>query len=73
MAVTVTPPAPMPCSPRAAISQAMLCAAPLSADPATNTIVAIWKTSLRPNRSPSLPTTTTVTVWARRYEVTTQA
>ncbi len=39
VAVTVIPPAPGPCIARAAISHSMLCAAPLNAEPITNTIV----------------------------------
>ena len=71
VAVTVSPPAPSPWIARAAISHSIDCAAPLSAEPITNTTIDTWKTILRPNRSPSLPTTAVITVSASRYEVTT--
>ncbi len=47
-------------------------AAPHSADPARNTTIATWSTTLRPYRSPSLPYSGVTAVWASRYAVTTQ-
>ena len=66
VAVTVIPPAPSPWKARAAISHSMLCAAPLKAEPTTNTRTLTWNTSLRPKRSPKRPTMATVIVSASR-------
>ncbi len=40
-------------------------------EPVMKTIAETWKSTLRPNRSPNLPTSTVATVSARRYAVTT--
>src|SRR3954469_25612321 len=72
MAVTISPPAPRPCTARAPISMAMFCASPHTAEPATNTTALSWNMNLRPNRSPNLPASTVPTVSASRYPVTTQ-
>ena len=54
MAPTIRPPAPRPCSPRKAMSSAMLCDWPASAEPTRNTAMDAMNTPRRPNRSPSL-------------------
>jgi hypothetical protein len=66
IAVTIRPPAPMPCTARQAISSVMLVARPHRNEPVMNTIAETWKTTLRPNRSPNLPTSTVATVSASR-------
>src|SRR5262245_9100490 len=73
IAVTISPPAPIPCTARAAISIAMLPASPATAEAPTKTIALTWNTSRRPNRSPNLPASTVETASARMYAVTTQA
>lgn len=64
--VTIRPPAPMPCRPRQTISSVMLVASPQRNDPVMKTIAEIWKITLRPKRSPNLPTRTVATVSASR-------
>jgi hypothetical protein len=44
----------------------MLVARPHRKEPVMNTIAETWKTTLRPKRSPNLPTRTAATVSARR-------
>lgn len=51
----MSPPAPMPCTARNAMSWSMDWARPESAEPMTKTPIANWNTLLRPRRSPSLP------------------
>src|SRR5882757_10863308 len=72
VAVTVRPPAPIPCTARIAMSQVMLSAKPQKNEPITNTAQLTWNTSLRPNRSPNLPASTVAMVSVSRYAVTTQ-
>ncbi|SDP31692.1 hypothetical protein SAMN04487981_12036 [Streptomyces sp. cf386] len=71
IAVTIRPPAPTPCIARQTISSVMLEARPHRNEPVMNTIAETWKTTLRPNMSPNLPTRTVATVSASRYDVTT--
>lgn len=71
MDVTIRPPAPMPCNARQAISSVMFVASPHRKEPVMKMIADTWKTTLRPNRSPNLPTSTVATVSASRYAVTT--
>lgn len=71
IAVTSRPPAPMPCIPRQAISIVMFVAGPHRNEPVMKMITDAWKTTLRPKRSPNLPTSTVATVSASRYAVTT--
>ena len=52
--------------PRNAMSSAIEWAAPASTDPTRKIPMAIWKSVLRPSRSPSLPQTGVVTVEASR-------
>jgi hypothetical protein len=66
MAVTIRPPAPIPCTARHATRSVMEVAVPHRNEPVMNTIVEIWKTSLRPNRSPNLPASAVATVSASR-------
>ncbi len=66
MAVTISPPPPMPCTARAAISIGMEVAAPAKTEPPTKTTALSWKITFRPKRSPNLPTRTVETVSARR-------
>lgn len=70
--VTISPPPPRPCTARQTISHTMLSANPAQNEPTPNTTTDSWNISLRPNRSPSLPTTTVMIVSASRYDVTTQ-
>jgi hypothetical protein len=64
--VTISPPPPRPCTARQTISQTMLSANPAQNEPTPNTITDSWNISLRPNRSPSFPTTTVMIVSASR-------
>ena len=56
MAVTMMAPPPMPCSARDATSIVIDPLRPHSTEPARKNSTDVWKTTLRPNRSPSLPT-----------------
>ena len=71
VAVTVSPPAPIPCSARQTISIVIEPARPDRADPTMKITMLIWNTRLRPNRSPSLPASTVAMVSVRMYEVAT--
>jgi hypothetical protein len=62
MAVTISPPAPMPCTARQPTSQLIELARPHSAEAMTNRAVLIWKTRLRPKRSPNFPARTVAMV-----------
>ena len=64
--VTIRPPAPMPWRPRHTMSSVMLVASPHRNEPVMKTTAEIWKITLRPNRSPNLPTRTVATVSASR-------
>jgi hypothetical protein len=64
--VTISPPAPSPCSARNAISSVMFWLIPQSAEPTRKMTIAVCRTSLRPYRSPSLPHSGVDTVEARR-------
>jgi hypothetical protein len=66
VAVTMRAPPPTPCSALEATSMVIDCARPHSTDPARKNTTAVWKTVLRPNRSPSLPTIAVVIVDASR-------
>ncbi|PQM48413.1 hypothetical protein C1Y40_01378 [Mycobacterium talmoniae] len=66
VAVTVIPPPPTPCSARAPTSISIDCDSPHSTEPITKQTTAVWNTVLRPNRSPSLPTSTVTIVDANR-------
>jgi hypothetical protein len=66
MAVTMSPPAPIPCTARHVTSNVIEVAVPHRNEPVMNTIVEIWKTTLRPNRSPNLPASAVATVSASR-------
>ena len=66
IAVTMIAPPPMPCSALAATSIVIDPARPQSTEPARKNNTAAWNTSLRPNRSPSLPTTAVTMVEASR-------
>ena len=46
--VTISPPPPIPWSARKAISCAMFCASPHSAEPTRKITIAVWSTILRP-------------------------
>jgi hypothetical protein len=59
-------PPPMPCSARDATNIDIDCASPHSTEPARKNTTAVWNTALRPNRSPSLPTTAVTIVDASR-------
>ena len=48
IARVISPPAPMPWSPRNAISSIMFCDRPASAEPNRNTTIANWNARLRP-------------------------
>ena len=50
----------------------MLCASPQKNEATMKIATQTWKTSLRPNRSPSLPASAVAIVSASRYAVTTQ-
>jgi len=54
-APTISPPAPMPCSARNAISSPIDWLRPDSIEPARKMTMAARKTGLRPYMSPSLP------------------
>ena len=54
-APTISPPAPMPCSARNAISSPIERLSPASIEPARKIRIAARKTGLRPYMSPSLP------------------
>ncbi len=64
--VTMSPPAPTPCTPRQMISSSMFEARPQRNEPVMKTTAEIWKINFRPNRSPNLPTRTVATVSASR-------
>ena len=66
IAVTMSAPPPMPCSARDATSMLIDPDMPHSTEPARKKITAAWKIALRPNRSPSLPTTAVTIVDASR-------
>ena len=66
IAVTIIAPPPMPCSARDATSIVIDPASPHRTEPARKNRTATWKTALRPNRSPSLPTTAVTIVEASR-------
>jgi hypothetical protein len=66
VAVTSSPPPPMPCTARNTISPAMFVARPHNIDPMTKIPALSWKILLRPNRSPNFPASATLTVCARR-------
>ena len=66
VAVTVMAPPPMPCSARAPTSMTIDCESPHSTDPMTKKVTAAWKITLRPNRSPSRPTSAVMIVEASR-------
>ena len=55
IAVTMSPPPPMPWMARKAISCGMSCASPQSAEPSRKIRMADCSISLRPYRSPSFP------------------
>lgn len=55
MAMAISPPAPMPWTPRKATSSPMFWLRPDSTEPTRNTTMANWKIPLRPNWSESLP------------------
>ncbi len=59
-------PPPMPCSARDATSMVMDPASPHSTEPAKKNSTDAAKTTLRPNRSPSLPTIAVTIVEASR-------
>ncbi len=63
-------PPPRPCSTRAAISASSDCAAPLSAEPAANTMRLIMYGVTTPNRSASLPASGIIATYATRYALT---
>ena len=65
------PAPPMPCAPRARISQSGDCAAPQSAEAAVNIAIATRKTRLRPLRSPSDPAVSIVAARVSAYASTT--
>lgn len=65
-APTISPPPPIPCSARKAMSCGMDAASPHSTAPTTNAPIAACMTGLRPNRSPSLPYMGMTTVAATR-------
>ena len=71
VAVTIRPPAPMPCTARHETSQAIVVASAHIRDAATKIPALSWKISLRPNRSPNFPASTVAMVSVRRYDVTT--
>ena len=66
IAVTMIAPPPMPCNARDATSIVIDPANPHNTEPARKNTTAAWKTALRPNRSPSLPTTAVTIVEASR-------
>ena len=66
MAVTMIAPPPMPCSARDATSIVIDPLSPHSTDPRRKNTTAAWKTALRPNRSPNLPTMAVAIVEASR-------
>ena len=65
------PAPPMPCAPRARISQSGDCAAPQSAEAAVKSAIATRKTRLRPSRSPSEPALSIVAASVSAYASTT--
>ena len=72
VAVTIRPPAPIPCTARQPTSQLMVPASAHITEAPTKMPALSWKTSLRPNRSPNLPASTVAMVSVSRYDVTTQ-
>ncbi len=66
VAVTMIAPPPTPCSARDATSMVIDPANPHSTEPARKNTTESWKTALRPNRSPSLPTIAVAIVEASR-------
>ena len=66
MAVTMIAPPPMPCSARDATSIVIEPLRPHSTEPTRKNTTDAWKTFLRPNRSPSLPTIAVTMVDASR-------
>ena len=72
MDVTMSPPAPIPCSARIPTSHVMFSARPHRNEPITKMPVLTWKTSFRPNRSPNFPASAAAIVSVSRYAVTTQ-
>jgi hypothetical protein len=72
VAVTASPPPPMPCTARITISTVMLLARPQKNEPTMKTRTLTWKTRLRPNRSPNFPARIVEIVSASMYAVTTQ-
>ena len=70
--LTISPPAPRPCTARNAISSAMLCDSPDSTEPTRKTAMANTNRFFRPYRSPSLPYSGVEMVVASVYAVTTQ-
>ena len=71
VAVTMRPPAPIPCTARHPTSQPMLPASAHINEAPTKRPALSWKISLRPNRSPNFPARTVAMVSVRRYDVTT--
>lgn len=55
IAIAMSPPAPIPCTARNAISCAMFCDSPDSSDPIRKIVIAVWNTILRPSRSLIFP------------------
>ena len=64
VAVTASPPAPMPWTARNAIRVVMSQAMPQKNEPTMKIRTESWNTRLRPNRSPNLPARTVETVSA---------
>ena len=55
IALTISPPAPRPCSARNVMSSVMDCDRPDSAEPMRKMMIALTKSFFRPYMSPSLP------------------
>ena len=72
VAVTASPPPPMPWTARKMISVVMSSASPQKNEPTMKISTLSWKTRLRPKRSPNLPARTAAIVSASMYAVTTQ-
>ena len=66
IAVTMIAPPPMPCSVRDATSMVIVDDSPHSTEPTKKNRMDASKTALRPNRSPSFPTTAVAIVEASR-------
>ncbi len=54
-ALTMSPPAPIPCIARKAMSSAIVWLSPASIEPARKITIAAWKTGFLPCMSPSFP------------------